>query len=250
METLRERWAGGHETLGAWLTIPSSVSAEAAARHGFDYVCTDNQHGALDYGTSVAMIQAIALGGSRPVARVPWNEPGIIGKFLDAGAEGVIVPMVNSAAEAEAVVRACRYPPDGQRSFGPLLAAPRRPGYTESANDTVAVIVMIETTDALDRLDAILDVPGVDAAYIGPADLSLSLGLPPGNHDDDPRFADALAAVVAACRRHGVVPGIHSNGTLAPRRREQGFQLITVAADLVAMNAQLAQQLDAARAST
>lgn len=249
MDTLRQLWAAGRPTFGGWLSVPSTVTAEAVARVGFDYVCVDNQHGLIDYSATVGMIQAIVLGGSRPVVRVPWNEQGIIGKMLDAGAEGIIVPMVNSAAEAEAVVRAVRYAPLGARSHGPTLAGPRHPGYAATANERLAAIPMIETVEALAHLDEILAVPGVDAVYVGPADLSLSLGLPPGNHDDLPEFADALTAVVAACRRHGVVPGVHASGALAERRLEQGFALITVSSELVSMRTRMSDDLAQARGS-
>jgi 4-hydroxy-2-oxoheptanedioate aldolase len=243
MTALREQWAAGQPTFGAWLSIPSTLSAEATARVGFDYVCVDNQHGAIDYDITTRMIQAIQLGGGRPIVRVPWNEPGIVGKMLDAGAEGIIVPMVNSAAEATAVVRAVRYPPVGARSFGPVFAGLRVADYAVDANKTVAAIPMIETAEALGRLDEILSVEGVDAVYVGPADLSLSLGLPPRNNDDSTAFTGALEAIVTACRRHGVVPGIHASGALAKRRREQGFLMITVASDAVAMRAGLAGEL-------
>lgn len=247
MTTLRSRWASGDSTLGAWLSIPSTVSAEATARTGFDYVCVDTQHGAIGYADSIAMVQAIELGGSRPVVRVPWNEPGIIGKSLDAGAEGVIVPMVNSVAEAEAVVRACRYPPHGARSFGPVMAGMRTRDVVASGLHDVAVIPMIETAQALAALDDILAVPGIDAVYVGPADLSLSLGLPPGHNDGIAVFDEALAVIVAACRRAGVVPGIHASGPLAPRRLEQGFRLITISTDTAAMRAGMVQDLASAR---
>jgi 4-hydroxy-2-oxoheptanedioate aldolase len=249
MTTLRALWAGGGHALGAWLTVPSVVSAEATARTGFDYVCADLQHGALDYHDAVGLFQAVVAGGSRPIARVPWNEPGVIGKVLDAGAGGIIVPMVNSAEEAAAAVRAGRYPPDGARSWGPTVVGMRTAGGTADANAAVAIIPMIETADALRRLDDILAVPGVDAIYVGPADLSLSLGLPPGNNDGAAAFDDALTAIAAGCRRHGVVAGIHASGALAARRLEQGFAMITVAADLLAMRAGLTAELAAARST-
>jgi 4-hydroxy-2-oxoheptanedioate aldolase len=245
--TLREMWHAGEPTLGTWLTIPSTVSAETAGRAGFDYVCIDNQHGVSDYQVTVTMMQAVLLGGGTPIVRVPWNEPGIIGKMLDAGAEGVIVPMVNSAAEAEAVVTACRYPPLGMRSFGPVLVMPRIADHTNVANSRTAVIPMIETVQAMNNLDEILSVPGVDAIYVGPADLSLSLGLPPGNNDGQAKFDDALAVIVAACQRHGVVPGMHTTGALAERRLEQGFRMLTVSGDLLAMRAAMAAELAQAR---
>jgi 4-hydroxy-2-oxoheptanedioate aldolase len=242
-ETLRSLWAAGEVTFGAWLTMPSPVSAEAAARIGFDYVCVDTQHGATDYQMAVYMIQAIILGGSRPVVRVPWNEPGVIGKMLDAGAIGVVIPMVNTAREAEEVVRACRYPPLGERSFGPVMAGMRTPDYAVEANEMVALIPMIETAEALSNLDDILAVPGLDAVYVGPADLSLSLGLLPGNNDGSPEFDDALDRIVAACRDAGVVPGIHASGVLASRRVQRGFAMVTVANDLLAMRTRMTDEL-------
>jgi 4-hydroxy-2-oxoheptanedioate aldolase len=246
-DTLRARWAAGEVTLGAWLTVPSPVTAEATARVGFDYVCVDTQHGAVDYQAAVYMIQAVILGGSRPIVRVPWNEPGVIGKMLDAGALGIIVPMVNTALEAEVVVRACRYPPLGARSFGPVMAGMRTPSYANGANEGVAVIPMIETAEALANLDDLLAVPGLDAVYVGPADLSLSLGLPPGNNDGRQEFDDALNRIVAACRHVGVVPGIHASGALAARRIELGFAMVTVANDLVAMRLGMTDELAEAR---
>jgi 4-hydroxy-2-oxoheptanedioate aldolase len=247
MDTLRAQWATGNPTFGAWLAIPSSASAETSARAGFEYVCVDGQHGATDYQVAVSMIQAILLGGSTPIARVPWNEPGIIGKMLDAGANGVVVPMVNSAAEAEAVVRYCRYPPLGARSFGPVMVGMRDGKYASNANADVATIPMIETVDALRNIDEILAVPGVDAIYMGPADLSLSLGLPPGNNDDRSEFTEALLHITAACKRHGVVAGCHATGALAAKRMEQGFQMITVAGDMLAMRSKMAEELAKAR---
>ena len=247
MDSLREIWAQGQPTFGAWLGSPSSISAEAAAQAGFEYVCCDNQHGVVDYQATVTVIQAIELARSNPIVRVPWNEPGIIGKMLDAGAQGVIVPMVNSAAEAAAVVRYASYPPRGARSFGPILAGGRVPNYAAVANDRVAIVPMVETVEALNGIDALLAVPGVTAIYVGPADLSLSLGLPPGNNDDSPLFTDALVRIVAACRNAGVVPGIHASGALAERRLEQGFRMITVSNDLLAMRTAMAGELAMAR---
>lgn len=244
--SLRDLWRSGATTHGGWLSIPSPASAEAVARSGLDYVCIDTQHGGVEYSDCIAMIQAILLGGSRPIVRVPWNEPGIIGKMLDAGAEGVIVPMVNSVAEAEAVVAACRYAPGGTRSWGPGLVSPRVDDYRSWASDHVAVIPMIETVQAVESIDEILAVAGIDAVYVGPADLSLTLGLPPRNNDGDPAFDDALRTVAAACERAGVVAGVHASGALASRRRDVGFRMITVAADLLAMRAGVLTEIEAA----
>jgi 4-hydroxy-2-oxoheptanedioate aldolase len=246
MKSLRDIWRSGENTLGGWLAVPSVVTAEATARAGFDFVCIDTQHGAIEYSDAVGMIQAISFGGSRPIVRVPWNEPGIIGKMLDAGAQGIIVPMVNSVAEAQAAVRSCRYSPEGSRSYGPGLAAPRVDGnYMEWANEHVACIPMIETTQAVESLNDILAVPGIDAVYVGPADLSITLGLPAGNNDHEPSFVTALETIVAGCVKAGVVPGIHATGPLTPKRLAAGFRMVTVTSDLVAMRLGFAAELDA-----
>ncbi len=247
MSSLREKWSAGDETLGLWLSLPNFVSAEIAGRQPVDYVCVDTQHGVIDYQTSAAMIQAIELSGGNPIVRVPWNEPGIIGKSLDAGAHGVVVPMVNTREQAEAVVRSVRYAPDGTRSWGPVMASMRHADNRAWAAEQIAVIPMIETAEAISNLDEILSVPGIDAIYVGPADLSLSLGSSPLYDDDDPVFADALVKIVAACQRHGVVPGIHATGPLTPLRRQQGFRMITVTSDALAMRGGFTSELAAAR---
>lgn len=245
MQSLREMWAAGHDTLGLWAMLPSPSSAELLGRAGLDYVCIDSQHGLVDYQPSVGMYPAIAYGGSIPIARVPWNEPGIIGKHLDAGAQGIIIPMVNTPEQAKAAVDACHFPPLGSRSHGPTGVAARYENYVPNAIDKIAVVPMVETVEALVNVDAIVATPGVDAVYVGPSDLSISLGFGPGNHDDKPEFVQALETIVTACKNAGVVPGIHSNGTLTPIRLEMGFRMITVTADVVALrsgiNAEIAR---------
>jgi 4-hydroxy-2-oxoheptanedioate aldolase len=246
MTTLQELWADGGITFGGWMAIASSVAAEAAARQGFEYVCCDLQHGVVDYQQSISMMQGTLVGGSIPICRVPWNEPGIIGKMLDGGATAIIAPMINTRAEAESLVRSCRYAPAGSRSFGPVVASLRDKAYFDSSKN-VTVIPMIETVEAIGNLDDILSTPGITAIYVGPADLSVTLGLPPGNNDDRSEFTDALRTIVAGCRKHGVVPGIHSTGALAARRVEMGFQMITVAGDLLAMRTKMGEELALAR---
>jgi len=230
---LRTLWANDEAALGGWLVIPSSVSAEFVAHSGVDWACIDMQHGSIDYQVALEMLQAISTTSTVPIVRVPWNEPGIIMKSLDAGAYGVIIPMVNSRAEAEAAASACRYAPQGTRSYGPgraVLYAGR--DYFPKANETVLCICMIETRQALDNLDAIISTPGVDAVYVGPSDLSVSLGLPPNYDNPAPEFVEALDAIVATCRKHGVTAGVHAgNPEVARKRIAQGFRFVEMCDD-------------------
>lgn len=230
---LKRLWQQRLPALGGWLTIPSSFSAEIFAHAGFDWVNIDMQHGLIDYSDAVPMLQAISTTDTVPLVRVPWNEPGIIMKALDAGAYGVIIPMINSRAQAEAAVSACRYAPRGVRSYGPSRA-PLYAGrdYFTHADQEVCCIVMLETKEAVKNADEILAVPGIDAAYIGPADLSVSLGLPPASDHEDPVFAGAVQRVLDACRRHGVVPGAHAgNVATAHKRLNQGFLMVEMCDD-------------------
>jgi 4-hydroxy-2-oxoheptanedioate aldolase len=232
-DNLRTRLATSDPLLGGWISMRDPLAAEVAFRAGYDYVCIDSQHGLHSYDMIASHLHAGSGGNAFPLVRVPWNEQGFIGRMLDLGAMGVIVPMVNSAAEARAAVTACRYAPLGARSFGPAGAGTRFGGeYYSKANDNVACIPMVETVQAVENVDDIVSVPGVDAVYVGPADLSITMGLPPGMDQDNRDFDAALAKVVDACNRAGVIPGIHSAVELVAKRRDQGFKMITVGNDL------------------
>ena len=245
--TAKEKWARGEVTFGAWLSIPSSFSAEVMAHQGFDWVCIDMQHGVIDYQVAVTMLQAIGSTDTIPFVRVPWNEFGMIGKVLDAGALGVIIPMVNSVAEARAAVAACRYFPLGSRSFGPTRASYYAgTDYFLGANQQVACIPMIETKQAVERLDDILAVPGIDAVYVGPADLSITLGLPPGM-DNGGAFEDARVRIAQTCVERGVTAGIHANASLAEKHAAAGYRMITVSGDAAAIPMQAQADLKLAR---
>ena len=235
--TVKHMWREGRAAVGCWLGVPSSYSAEIMANQGFAWVCVDTQHGAIDYAAAFPMLQAISTTGAVPFVRVPWNEPSIIMKYLDAGAYGVVVPMVSNRAEAEAAVRACRYPPEGLRSYGPnRVAYYAGDGYAQQANAEVACIVMIETAEALDNLDEILSVPGVDAAYIGPSDLNQALGRGPRDDVFDPLHWGTCERIREACERHGVIPGIHTWGaSYASRYAEAGFKMIMLTTDTQGM---------------
>ena len=229
---LKNAWRAGESTLGLWISTGNASTAEILGDVDFDYINIDFQHGLIDYTDAVPVLQSLVQSNAVLTCRVPWNEPGIIGKVLDAGAMGVIIPMVNTPAEAEAAVRACRYAPQGARSFGPIRAA-RLFGadYAARANDEVVCIPMIETAEAIGNLDAILDVEGIDAVYIGPADLSISLGLPPGTDNDAASFDEALSAVLEGCKKRGIAAGIHSDPRVGPKRVAQGFQMVTITSD-------------------
>ena len=245
--TAMEKWARGEVTHGAWLSVPSSFSAEVMAHQGFDWLCIDMQHGLVDYQVALTMLQAISTTDTVPLVRVPWNEPGIIGKVLDAGALGVIVPMVNSVEEAKAAVAACRYFPQGSRSFGPTrVGYYAGANYFGEANNEVACIPMIETKQAVERLDDILSVPGINAVYVGPADLSITLGLPPGM-DNGGAFEEARIRIAERCAAHGVTAGIHANASLAAKHAAAGYKMITISGDVGSIAAGAAADLKLAR---
>ena len=248
---LRDRWGAGGTALGAWISLRDPVVAETAASLGFDYVCVDLQHGLNDYDGMAHALAAMAGTGATPLVRVPWNEPGIIGRTLDAGATGVIIPMVNSVDEAQRAASACHYWPAGTRSFGPIAHGARGgfPGI-DAANDDVVCIPMIETREAVERIDDILGVQGISAVYIGPADLSITYGLRPGMDQPDEEWNAAIAKVVASCIAHDVIAGVHSAAPLAAKRGEQGFRMITVTSDLGSVAAGFGADLRASREAT
>ena len=248
--SLKPRWAAGEVTLGAWCMVPSPLIAEALGKAGFDWVLIDMQHGGMDYETALSMIRAVDLSKAVPIVRVPWNDPGIIGRVLDAGALGVVIPMIQSAPDARRAVEACLYPPAGSRSFGPVRVGLRDgPGYFATANDRVAVIPMIETAQALAEVEQIAATPGVDALFVGPFDLSIALGLTPGDNDGTPVFDEAIAAISAAARRAGVATAVLSNARVAPLRIRQGFQMVSVATDINILSVAARADLDAVRAA-
>lgn len=244
---LRQIWQSGGAVVNGWLAIGNSFSAETMAHQGWDSLTIDLQHGMIDYQSMVPMLQALSTTDTVPVVRVPWLEPGILMKALDAGAYGVICPMVNTREDAQNLVAWTHYAPRGTRSFGPVRATLYGGAdYAQQANDTIVTFAMIETAKALDNLDDILSTPGLDAIYIGPSDLSLALGCRPVFDDVDAKAAEAIDHILARARAHGVVAGIH-NGTPegALARIAKGFQFVTVSSDARLMAAG-AQQVVAA----
>jgi 4-hydroxy-2-oxoheptanedioate aldolase len=221
---LRTLWKSGGAAVNGWLAIPNGFSAETMAHQGWDSLTIDLQHGVVDYQAMVTMLQAISTTDTVPVVRVPWLEPGALMKALDAGAYAVICPMVNTREDAQRLVAYTHYAPRGTRSFGPVRALLYGGAdYPQHANDTIVVFAMIETAQALDNLDDILSVEGLDAIYIGPSDLSLSLGCTPTMDDVDPKAAQAIDHILERAKHHGVVAGIgaasHRQGLPARHRQ-------------------------------
>ena len=230
---LRTMWAADQTVVNGWLAIPDSFSAEVMAHQGWDALTIDLQHGVVDYAAMLGMLQAISTTDTVPMVRVPWLEPGIIMKSLDAGAYGLICPMVNTRDEAAKLVSYARYAPKGCRSFGPIRASMYAGAdYPQKANDTVVVFAMIETAQAVDNLDAILSVEGLDAIYVGPSDLSLTLGCRPVIDDVDAPAAQAIAHIAERAKAHGVFCGIHNGVPAQALAREKlGYRFVTVSSD-------------------
>jgi 4-hydroxy-2-oxoheptanedioate aldolase len=231
---LKARIAAGKASVNGWLAIPSGFSAEVMAQCGWDSVTVDMQHGVQDYQSMVQCFQAMQAHPITPMVRVPWNEPGIIGKALDGGAMGIICPMVNNAAEAKALTDACLYPSMGKRSNGPIRAAMygEASSYQKTANSEVLVIPMIETQAGIDNIDEILSVPGISGIYIGPSDMGLSLGMIPILDREEPVILGIYEKLVASCRKHGKFAGLHNgSAAYAARMVGMGFQLCTIAND-------------------
>ena len=242
------QWRDGEASLGIWVNLPDIHVAENLARTGVDWLCFDLQHGLMDYSDLGRLLPAISGQPVTPLVRVAANTPDQIGKVLDVGAEGVIVPMVNSVEEAERAVSACYYPPLGQRSCGPM-----RPvllegfGYLAEANDQIACVPMIETQEGLNNVDAIAAVEGVDGLFIGPMDLCYGLGLTPGDFGNA-RFTDAVAAIVAACRKHGRAVGMFGyTPEMARESLENGFSFASAGTDISFLRAGIARGLAVAR---
>ena len=237
MNRVKQLWRDGKPAVGGWLSIPHAVQAEFMAHTGLDWLCVDMQHGCIDYNDAVNMLTAISTTNVMPFVRVPWNEPAMIMKVLDAGAYGVIVPMVSNRAEAERAVAACRYPPVGMRSNGPnrvMLYAGA--DYQKHANDEVICAVMIETAEGIEKMDEIISTPGVDAAYIGPTDLALALGLPPVMDNDEPIHIATVNKILETCKKHNKIGGIHTaSSKFTQRYIDQGFKMVMLGTDRAAM---------------
>jgi 4-hydroxy-2-oxoheptanedioate aldolase len=249
---LKTIWREGGCALNCWLTAPSSVQAELLASLGFDSFVLDLQHGDIDYREAVAILTAVAPSGATALVRVPSNDPATIGRLLDAGAFGVICPMVNSRDDAESFVGACRYPPAGYRSWGPfratLQARTDLRGYFAEANDSVVAIALIETAEGLANLDSILETPGLDGAYLGASDLAVAHGGQPGIDYFSAEAAARHDTLLEAARRKGVKVCLHAHTDEDIRFCiEAGADLVTVATDALTLHREAGRQLSEAR---
>ncbi|HEX7736907.1 MAG TPA: aldolase/citrate lyase family protein [Ktedonobacteraceae bacterium] len=240
----------GEPSLGAWLSLPGVPAARIMARLGFDWLLVDMEHSAQNPALMADMLGAIAdASTSAPFVRVPTLSVEWFKWALDAGAWGIVVPMVNTRAEAERVIEYSKYPPLGLRSiggaFGPYsFGIANWSEYARAADQEILVAVQIESVQALENLDEILSVPGIDAAFVGPNDLHAQLGLTPSSDGDEPEFVLALERIQESARKHGVALGIFSGGgEAAARRVSQGFQMVSVTTDISCMIAGAAQQL-------
>ena len=231
---LKEIFKAGKPAINGWLQIPNSFTAELMANQGWDSLTLDMQHGVIDYSNAISMLQAISTTNVVPLARVNWNEPGQIMKILDAGAYGIICPMVSNKKEAENFVQACMYPPNGYRSYGPIRGLVYGgTDYAEKANDEILKFAMIETKESLDNLDDIMQTPGLDGIYIGPADLSLAIGEKPSfdKPEGDPVY-DVIMNILEHAKKNKIIAGIQNGQPeYADKMIKKGFQLVTIGSD-------------------
>lgn len=238
---IKQKLRDGGVSIGTWLAIPSPFTARAVARTGFDWYTVDMEHGPIPIDTATLMMMAVRDAGGVPLVRVPWNDGVWFKQALDNGAWGVVVPMVMSRAEAQRAVDWCRHEPRGRRSTGGWQHAlswnTTGADYYQQANDEILIVLQIEHVQAVEQVDEIVSVEGVDAVFVGPNDLSMSMGInPPIMESDDPAFQQAMTAIREACDRHGVAPGMHCGGIdHVHRQLAEGWRFLASSSDLAFM---------------
>ena len=234
---IKPMWRAGQYVTMGWLSVSRGFTAEVMARQGFDTLCIDMQHGTTEMNDVWPMLQAISQTDTVPVVRVPWNDPATIMKALDLGAYAIIVPLVNTAEDAALAVASCRYPPVGMRSSGPVRAVHYGGAdYVAHANDEIVIMAMIETKEGLANLDAICATPGLDAVYIGPADLSFALGLAPRGDNPDPLHLATCDKILAAAHKAGIKCVMHcASAAFASGAVKRGFDMVMVTSDVSCM---------------
>lgn len=234
--TAKQKMLQGRPAFGYSLQLGSPLVAEALASCGVDFILIDTQHGSFSPESTILTLMALTHGTAVPMARVARNDYTLIGRLLDEGALGIIVPMVHTREEAQAVADACLLPPRGRRSWGWGRARVYGSDYPDRINDELFVAVQLESIQAVENAEAILSVPGIDGCWIGPADLALSLGIDPRRAAEDDRHARAIERVIEACRNTGKIAGFAAYGPEdALRRAEQGFLFLTAGSDIAFM---------------
>jgi 4-hydroxy-2-oxoheptanedioate aldolase len=230
----KAKMAEGQPAFGYALELGSPIAAELLASTGIDFIMLDTQHGSFGPDSTISALMAVSAGGAAtPMARVAHNDYTLIGRLLDEGALGIVVPMVHTPEEARVAAEACRFPPLGTRSWGWGRAGRSGDDYADAVNAQVFVAVQIESAEAVANAEAILATPGVDGCWIGPSDLALSLGLHPRDAQGDERQEQAIARVLDACRNTGKIPGFASyTPEEACLRAAQGFLFLTAGSDL------------------
>jgi len=234
MPDLRSIWANGDAVLNAFINLPASFATELMASAGFDSLTLDLQHGMVDFGDAVGAFQAMDAWNVAPLARIPALGSSLTGKLLDAGAAGLICPMIETADDVRRFVADCHYPPGGHRSNGATRAVLRhQPGmYQKSANGDVILLPMIETASALLNVEAIAAVPGISGLYLGPTDLAFTLGMEPRIDNTAPQMMQAYKEVLAAADRNGIIAALHCGSPEFAREAVvMGFRMVTVGAD-------------------
>ena len=246
---LKQIWKDHKLVINSWLAIPNTWTAEILANTGFDACTIDMQHGLADYQTAVNMLQAISTTETVPLARVPWNEPILIMRMLDAGAYGIVAPMINNKAEAKAFVESCKYPPIGQRSYGPVRASLKYgTDYFQHANEEVLAIAMIETRGGLENVEEIASVEGLNGFYIGTIDLSISLGIKDLGNLHNPELIVAMKKIMEAAKKNNLIVGVHSKSNEETTiLRGLGVKMITVLNDSNLFQASVKEVFDNAR---
>jgi 4-hydroxy-2-oxoheptanedioate aldolase len=251
---LKALWRSGRPAINAWLSIGNAFTAEVMAEQGYDAITIDMQHGVVDYQVAVGMMQAMRGSGVPTLARVSWLDPSAIMKVLDAGAYGIICPMINNAAQAAELVSYIRYPPAGVRSFGPTRASVAAGGsYDASADDEILGFAMIETADAFAEVERIVATPGLDGVYVGPADLTLGLTgrqYPIGIDREEPEVVEAIQHICTVAHAAGIRAGLHClSAAYAARAVEWGFDLVTLSSDARLLSTAAGASVAAMRAS-
>ncbi len=250
---IKQKWKAGQWVSLGWLSVSHGFTAEVMARQGgFDALCIDLQHGTSEMKDVLPMLQAISQTDVVPVVRVNWNTPADIMRALDLGAYGIIVPLINNAKEAAAAVAACRFPPTGYRSNGPIRAAQYGGSdYVANANGEIVVMAMIETKEGIANLDAICATPGLDAVYIGPADLSFALGMPPRADNPDPLHMATCDKILAAAHKAGIKCVMHcASAAFAAGAVKRGFDMVMVTSDISCMIAGVKREMEELKAKT